>query len=34
VPVMLSVVRIVNASKGWYEAGPAVTRRVEGTKKP
>ena len=21
VPVMLSVVRIVNASKGWYEAG-------------
>lgn len=28
VPVMLSVVRIVNASKGWYEAGPAVRRRV------
>jgi ACR3 family arsenite transporter len=27
VPVMLSVVRIVNASKGWYEASPAVTRR-------
>jgi len=27
VPVMLSVVRIVNASKGWYEAGPAVARR-------
>ena len=25
VPVMLSVVRIVNASKGWYEAGRAVT---------
>src|SRR5258705_8952976 len=24
VPVMLSVVRIVNASKRWYEAGPAV----------
>ncbi|MDP1965290.1 MAG: ACR3 family arsenite efflux transporter [Reyranella sp.] len=28
VPVMLSVVKIVNASKSWYEAGPAVTRRV------
>ena len=28
VPVMLSVVKIVNASKGWYEAGPAVRRRV------
>ena len=28
VPVMLSVVRIVNASKRWYEAGPAVRRRV------
>ncbi len=27
VPVMLSVVRIVNASKGWYEGGPAVARR-------
>jgi ACR3 family arsenite transporter len=27
VPVMLSVVKIVNASKGWYEAGPAVARR-------
>ena len=27
VPVMLSVVRIVNASKGWYESGPAVARR-------
>ncbi|HSN41936.1 MAG TPA: arsenical-resistance protein, partial [Burkholderiales bacterium] len=23
VPVMLAVVRIVNASKAWYEAGPA-----------
>jgi len=34
VPVMLSVVRIVNASKGWYEAGPAVTRRVEAAKRP
>jgi len=27
VPVMLSVVRIVNASKGWYEKGAAVSRR-------
>jgi ACR3 family arsenite transporter len=26
VPVMLSVVKIVNASKGWYEAGTAVKR--------
>ena len=34
VPVMLSVVKIVNASKGWYEAGPAVARRVEATKGP
>jgi ACR3 family arsenite transporter len=28
VPVMLSVVKIVNASKGWYEAGNAVQRRM------
>ena len=28
VPVMLSVVKIVNATRGWYEAGPAVKRRV------
>jgi ACR3 family arsenite transporter len=28
VPVMLSVVRIVNASKGWYERSPAVSRRM------
>ena len=28
VPVMLSVVRIVNASKGWYESGTVVRRRV------
>jgi ACR3 family arsenite transporter len=28
VPVMLSVVKIVNGSKRWYEAGPAVRRRV------
>lgn len=27
VPVMLSVVRIVNTSKRWYEDGPAVARR-------
>jgi ACR3 family arsenite transporter len=27
VPVMLTVVKIVNASRGWYEAGPAVRRR-------
>ncbi|CAN5919830.1 ACR3 family arsenite efflux transporter [soil metagenome] len=27
VPLMLSVVRIVNASKGWYEAGAAVASR-------
>jgi len=26
VPVMLSVVYIVNASKGWYERGAAVRR--------
>jgi arsenite transporter len=30
VPVMLSVVKIVNASKGWYESGAAVSRRVDG----
>ncbi|AVZ78760.1 arsenical-resistance protein [Zoogloeaceae bacteirum Par-f-2] len=28
VPVMLLVVRVVNASKGWYEAGKAVRRRT------
>ncbi len=28
VPVMLSVVRIVGASKGWYESGAVVRRRV------
>ena len=28
VPVMLSVVRIANASKRWYEAGGAVARRI------
>ncbi len=31
VPVMLSLVKIVNASKGWYETGPAVVRRNEKT---
>ncbi len=31
VPVMLSVVRIVNASKGWYESGASVRRRVVGS---
>ncbi len=28
VPVMLSVVRIVNSTKGWYEHGAVVRRRV------
>jgi ACR3 family arsenite transporter len=27
VPVMLSVVKIVNSTRSWYEAGPAVKRR-------
>jgi len=27
VPVMLSVVKIVNASKGWYERGASVSRQ-------
>ncbi|UTW52180.1 ACR3 family arsenite efflux transporter [bacterium SCSIO 12827] len=30
VPVMLSVVKITNASKVWYEAGNAVRRRIGG----
>jgi len=29
VPVMLSVVKIVNASKGWYESGASVARRAQ-----
>ena len=29
VPVMLSVVKIVNASKGWYERGSRVTSSIE-----
>ncbi|WP_296713793.1 ACR3 family arsenite efflux transporter [Rhodoblastus sp.] len=28
VPVMLTVVKIVNATRGWYESGSAVQRRV------
>jgi arsenite transporter len=28
VPVMLLVVRVVNASKGWYERGPGVSRNI------
>ncbi len=28
VPVMLSVVRIVNATRGWYESGAAIERRT------
>ena len=28
VPIMLAVVKIVNGSKYWYEAGPAVRRRA------
>jgi arsenite transporter len=31
VPVMLSVVRIVKATRGWYEAGTSVTKAVMGT---
>jgi ACR3 family arsenite transporter len=30
VPVMLSVVRIVNGSRGWYEAGASVRQRAAG----
>jgi ACR3 family arsenite transporter len=26
VPVMLLVVKVVNATKGWYEGRPATTR--------
>jgi ACR3 family arsenite transporter len=32
VPVMLSVVKIVNSSKGWYEAGAGVQQRVARAK--
>ncbi|MCX7587811.1 ACR3 family arsenite efflux transporter [Phenylobacterium sp. 58.2.17] len=34
VPVMLSVVAIVNASKGWYERGAAVQRVAAQSQKP
>lgn len=34
VPVMLSVVKIVNASKDWYEASPAVRRTATPVKEP
>jgi len=32
VPVMLSVVKIVNSSKGWYEAGAGVQQRIARAK--
>jgi ACR3 family arsenite transporter len=32
VPVMLSVVRIVNASRDWYESGQAVRGRALSAK--
>jgi len=32
VPVMLSVVKIVNSSKGWYEAGASVQQRIARVK--
>ncbi len=31
VPVMLSVVKIVNSSRGWYERGSAVRRNLADT---
>ncbi|HEX9894106.1 MAG TPA: ACR3 family arsenite efflux transporter [Gemmatimonadales bacterium] len=34
VPVMLSVVKIVNATKGWYELGAAVQRRSSPDQAP
>lgn len=34
VPVMLTVVAIVNASKGWYERGAAVRRLAERSAQP
>jgi ACR3 family arsenite transporter len=34
VPVMLSVVKIVNASKAWYEKGTAVRRNGHALRKP
>ena len=32
VPVMLSVVKIVNSTRGWYEAGTSVRQRLAGGK--
>jgi ACR3 family arsenite transporter len=32
VPVMLSVVKIVNGTRGWYEAGSSVHRRAASGK--
>jgi len=32
VPVMLSVVKIVNSTRGWYEAGGRVRQRIAGEK--
>jgi arsenite transporter len=34
VPVMLSVVKIVNASRGWYEQGAAVQRSTSFSRQP
>jgi len=34
VPVMLSVVRIVNGTKDWYERGAAVRRSPESAVTP
>jgi ACR3 family arsenite transporter len=34
VPVMLSVVKIVKASKGWYERGSAVRNNAGGRPSP
>jgi arsenite transporter len=33
VPVMLSVVKIVNSTRGWYEAGNTVRQRIAGEKR-
>jgi ACR3 family arsenite transporter len=32
VPVMLSVVKIVNSTRGWYEAGATVRQRIASEK--
>ena len=31
VPVMLSIVAVANRSRGWYERGRAVQRRMQGS---